>query len=426
MGRPVVLINRKRNLHEELKHMEFDTATRADAEQQKVLDALDKLVADHDPHGDDQEFRGARFDHGLAWVQFPEGLGGLGVRPGLNELVEAELRRRGASPRPPVTFFMELAAPTILHHGTDEQRLQLLRPMFTGEDVWCQLFSEPGAGSDFAGLGCRAVRDGDTWTIDGQKVWNSMAHRAKWGMLVTRSDPHAPKHKGLTYFIVSMTSPGVEVRPLRQITGDALFNEVYLTDVRIPDSQRVGEVNDGWRVALTTLMNERAALGDSNEAARTRGGVASQLLDVWKSLPVEAQTGARRDQVMRLWCDGEVLRLTNLRSAAAEQTGKIGPARSIAKLSVAALNKATYDLWLTLLGPSGQIGYDYSFRRESFGMTGGSLGAQYSFLRVRANSIEGGTSEILRNIIGEQVLGLPGEPRADKDVPWASVPRNVS
>ena len=188
-----------------------------------VLDsAIDAFLAENDPKAmDNIAFRGARFDHGLAWVHFPEGNGGLGLRPDLNRVVERRMREAGAEPADPTSFFMALAGPTILTHGSDEQCERFLRPMFTGEEKWCQLFSEPGAGSDFAGLASRAVRDGEEWIVNGQKVWNTLAHLADWGMLVTRTDPEAPKHKGMTYFAIDMHSDGVEVRPLRQITGEA-------------------------------------------------------------------------------------------------------------------------------------------------------------------------------------------------------------
>jgi alkylation response protein AidB-like acyl-CoA dehydrogenase len=299
--------------------------------------------------------------------------------------------------------------------------------MFTGEEKWCQLFSEPGAGSDFAGLATKAVRDGDEWIVNGQKVWNTLAHIADWGMLVTRSNPDLPKHKGMTYFAVDMRSPGVEVRPLRQITGEAEFNEVYLTDARIPDAQRIGAEGEGWRVSLTTLMNERSAIGagSAGGAKPRRGGAANDALSVWNALPEEARTGARKDELMRMWVRGEVGRLTNLRATEAAKAGNPGPEMSVAKLEFAEFNKRLYSFCIDLMGADGMIGYDYTFRRpEQLDATGAEKGLQYAFLRVRANSIEGGTSEILRNILGEQVLGLPGEPRVDKDLPWVKVPRN--
>jgi alkylation response protein AidB-like acyl-CoA dehydrogenase len=400
-----------------------DVTDRTDVEARRVDDALDALLASHDPSTTDPvELRGARYDHGLAWVHFPEGFGGLGVRPELNRVVEARLRAAGAAPTDPTTFFLALAGPTIVTHGTDEQKRRYLRPMFTGEERWCQLVSEPGAGSDFAGLATRAVRDGDEWIVNGQKVWNTLAHVADLGMLVARTHPDLPKHRGLTYFALDMRAPGVEVRPLRQITGEAEFNEVYLTDVRVPDSARIGGEGDGWRVALTTLMNERVSIGGGG--APKRGGAALDAVAIWRGLDDHERTPARRELVMRLWVRGEVQRLTNLRAAEAMRAGNPGPEGSVAKLAYAELNKDVYSACIDLLGADGLVGYDYTFRRaEELDVTGGARGPRYAFLRTRANSIEGGTSEIMRNILGEQVLGLPGEPRVDKDVPWSEVPR---
>ena len=388
--------------------------------------AIETLLATHDPrHTDNVVLRGARYDAGLAWVHFPVGFGGLGLRPELNRLVETRLREAGAAGTDPTTFFLALAGPTIVTHGSDEVKQRFLRPMFTGEERWCQLFSEPGAGSDFAGLATRAVRDGDDWVVNGQKVWNTLAHLADWGMLVTRTDPEAPKHKGMTYFAIDMRSPGVEVRPLRQITGEAEFNEVYLTDARVPDSQRVGAIGEGWRAALTTLMNERTAIGGSAGTGRVvRGGLAAEAINIWHDAPDQQRTAVARDTLMRLWTKGEILRLTNARAGQNMKVGNPGPEGSVAKLTHAELNKELYEFCVGLLGPDGQIGYDYSFRQaEELDLDGAARGPRYAFLRVRANSIEGGTSEIMRNILGEQVLGLPGEPRVDKDVPWSKVPR---
>ncbi|MEC8069147.1 MAG: acyl-CoA dehydrogenase family protein, partial [Actinomycetota bacterium] len=200
----------------------------SDAELQRVEAALDTLLADNDPSTQSyEEFRGHQFDQGLAWVMYPEGHGGLGVRPQLQKVVNQRLHEAGAPPMEASMFFIALAGPTILTHGSEEVKQRFLRPMFTGEEKWCQLFSEPGAGSDFAGLGTKAIKDGDEWIVNGQKVWNTLAHIADFGMLVTRTDPNVPKHRGMTYFALDMKAPGVEVRPLRQITGEAEFNEVY-------------------------------------------------------------------------------------------------------------------------------------------------------------------------------------------------------
>jgi alkylation response protein AidB-like acyl-CoA dehydrogenase len=324
---------------------------------------------------------------------------------------------------------MALAGPTIATHGSDEVKQRFLRPMFTGEELWCQLFSEPGAGSDFAGLGTRAVRDGEEWVVNGQKVWNTLAHLADFGMLVTRTDPEAPKHKGMTYFALDMHAEGVEVRPLRQITGEAEFNEVYMTDARVPDSARIGDVGEGWRVSLTTLMNERNAIGSGSGAGSgdvsKRGGQANDAVQIWSGLDATEQTGPRKDRLMQLWVQSEVGRLTNRRAGENAKAGNPGPEMSIAKLAFSELNKALYEFCIDLMGADALVGYDYTFRRpEDLDVTGAMHGTRYSFLRVRANSIEGGTSEIMRNILGEQVLGLPGEPRVDKSVPWNEVPRN--
>ncbi len=407
------------------------TNAATDPDTARVSAAIDDLLAAHDPATTDNiAFRGARFDAGLAWVHFPEGHGGLGLRPELNKLVEQRLRDAGAGPTDPSTFFMALAGPTIVTHGSDEVKERFLRPMFTGEERWCQLFSEPGAGSDFAGLATRAVRDGDEWIVNGQKVWNTLAHLADFGMLVTRTDPDAPKHKGMTYFALDMHAEGVEVRPLRQITGEAEFNEVYMTDARIPDAYRIGDVGEGWRASLTTLMNERNAIGAGSGGAGSgstvrRGGAANDAVAIWNELDPSERTGARKDRMMQLWVQAEVGRLTNRRAGENAKAGNPGPEMSIAKLAFSELNKSLYEFCIDLMGADALIGYDYTFRRPGdLDVTGMTHGTRYSFLRVRANSIEGGTSEIMRNILGEQVLGLPGEPRVDKGIPWIDVPRS--
>tara|TARA_B100001167_G_C16727581_1_gene284316 strand:+ start:55 stop:954 length:900 start_codon:yes stop_codon:yes gene_type:complete len=299
--------------------------------------------------------------------------------------------------------------------------------MFTGEERWCQLFSEPGAGSDFAGLATRAVKDGDSWIVNGQKVWNTMAHLGDWGMLVTRTDPEMPKHRGMTYFAVDMKSQGVDVKPLRQITGEAEFNEVFLTDVEIPDSNRIGDVGDGWRVSLTTLMNERNAIGGGSGGGppKAGSGVVAILLNMWRQTPEELRNSVTLDRMMQLYVRSEAQRLTNIRAGQNRRKGNPGPEMSIAKLAFAELNQEVLTAAVDMMGMGGQVGFDYTFRRpENLSADGSENGVQHGFLRVRANSIEGGTSEIMRNILGEQVLGLPGEPRVDKDVPWIEVPRS--
>ncbi len=396
-----------------------------DTDAQNVAAALDALLAEHDPATEDYaEFRGHQFDAGLAWVQFPKGHGGLDATPQLQREVNRRLHEAGAPPMKASQFFQALAGPTIVTHGDESVKKRFLRPMFTGEEKWCQLFSEPGAGSDFAGLGTKAVRDGDEWTINGQKVWNTLAHIADWGMLVTRTDPNVPKHQGMTYFALDMKAEGVDVRPLRQITGEAEFNEVYMTDVRVPDAYRIGAEGEGWRAALTTLMNERTAIGGGGGGggvpARGSGSIRS-LVDVYTATK-DHHSPATTDRVMQLWVRAEVLRLTNIRAAQAAKTGNPGPEGSVGKALGAILNQDIFEAAVDLQGMAGQVGYDYTFRRpESTDMTGGGVG--YAFLRVRANTIEGGTTEVMKNILGEQVLGLPGEPRVDKAIPWIDVPR---
>jgi len=400
--------------------MSTDPAAEVDA-------AIDRLLAELDPRTTDTvTFRGRQFDLGLAWVHFPEGRGGLGLPPSFQKQIDARLRAAGAPTADAHFFFgLTMAGPTVVTHGSDALRDRLLRRMFTGEDSWCQLFSEPGAGSDLAGLACRAVRDGDEWIITGQKVWNTLAHIADRGMLVARTDPQAPKHKGLTYFALDMHAPGVEVRPLRQMTGEAEFNEVYLTEVRVPDTDRIGDIGEGWRVSMTTLANERTTIGGGGGAPPARGsGAIAEAVRIWNEESTD-RAAATKDRLMQLWVEAEVLRLTNQRASQARRAGNPGPEGSIAKLKFAEINMEIYAFCVDLLGARALVDYDYTMRRsEQLGLTGPPGSSRKMFLRSRANSIEGGTSEIQRNILGERVLGLPGEPRTDKDLPWVDVPRN--
>ena len=390
-----------------------------------VEEAVDRLLAGHPPSATEpKEFWGAQFDAGLAWVDFPEGDGGLGVSPRYREHVTRRLTEVGAPTwnRTANILGIGMGAGVLAAHGTPDQRARWLRPMFTMDEIWCQLFSEPGAGSDLAGLSTRAVRDGEEWIVNGQKVWTTLAHLAKWGLLVTRTDPDQPKHLGLTYFVVDMEAEGVDVRPLYQITGEAEFNEVFFDDVRIPDSQRIDEVGAGWRVSMTTLMNERVAIG-GNTVARGTGTIAAAV-STWK----DSGSGdvATRRELVRLWGEIEAMRLTALRATENMKAGTPGPEGSTGKLAWADLNKEVTSFTVSMLGMDGATipeGYTlepttYDTREEERVMS-----PQRHFLRARANSIEGGTSEIMRNILGERVLGLPGEPRVDKDLPWKEVPR---
>ena len=391
---------------------------------ERIASLTDELLAEADP-SDQVAFRGAQYDRGLAWTHFPVGFGGLGADAKLQRVVEERLRDAGVKyeERGWNGFGLFLAAPTIAAHAEPDTKARLLRPLFTGEEIWCQLFSEPGAGSDLASLATRAVRDGDEWIVNGQKVWNTLAHMAHRGMLVARTDPDVPKHRGLTYYALDMHSLGVEVRPLRQITGEAEFNEVFMTDVRVPDADRVGDVGDGWRVSMTTLMNERVTIGGS-VAARESGPIGD-LMDVWRALPVDRRADVvARDAVMKLWIEAEVLRLTNIRASQTRKAGVAGPEGSVSKLAFAEVNQRIYSEAINLLGPEGVLIDHYDFIRPTTANLTGGLDVRKMFLRARANSIEGGTSEILRNILGERILGLPGEPRTDKTLPWNDVPRS--
>ena len=388
------------------------------------------FLAGHDPSALPRlEFLRARFDAGLAWVHYPAGLGGQGLSRSLQAAVDAEFAAAGAPDNNParIGIGLGMAAPTILAFGTQEQKQRWLRPLWTGEEVWCQLFSEPGAGSDLAGLATRAVRvngdgeagDGENWRVSGQKVWTSIAHAARWGLLLARTDPDVPKHAGLTYFGLDMTAPGVEVRPLRQLTGEAEFNEVFLTDAGVADTDRIGGIGEGWRVAQATLMNERVAIGGG--ALPREGGMAGLAARAWREHP-EARTPGLHDRLIRLWADAEVARLAGARLRQQLAAGQPGPEGSAAKIVFARLNQDLSALDLELAGADGLRYDDWGLRRpETLSFFG--RGPGYRYLRSRGNSIEGGTSEILRNIIAERVLGLPAEPRTDTRVPWKDLPR---
>jgi alkylation response protein AidB-like acyl-CoA dehydrogenase len=379
----------------------------------------DELLSEFPPAKTDAvTFLGAQYDKGLAWVHFDVGFGGLGLAPKAQQIIDTKIRASGgpiANHRNPIGHGM--GAPTVHSWGSDVQKTRYLRPLFTGEEIWCQLFSEPGAGSDVAGLSTKAERDGDEWIVNGQKVWTTLGHLARWGMLVARTDPHQPKHKGLSYFVIDMHSAGVETRPLRQMTGDAEFNEVYFTDARVPDSERLGDVGDGWRVSLTTLMNERVSIGGA--VAQRGSGPIAEAVRLYKQYQIT--NPATRDELMRLWVQAECNRLTNIRASTNRKLGSPGPEGSTGKLSMAELNKSIYEFCVGVMGAEGMLYSDYNVPSHA-GMF--SADVQRSFLRSRANSIEGGTSEVMRNILGERVLGLPGDVRVDKDKSWIEVPRS--
>jgi alkylation response protein AidB-like acyl-CoA dehydrogenase len=282
------------------------------------------------------------------------------------------------------------------------------------------MFSEPGAGSDVASLSTRAVRDGDEWLLNGQKVWTTLAHVARYGIIIARTDPEQLKHKGLTMFVVDMQAPGVEVRPLVQATGEAEFNEVYFTDVRIPDAERLGDVGHGWSVSLTTLMNERVSIGGQ---VHPRGsGLIAVAMRMYADHASDVGPAAR-DELARLWIDAEVNRLTNIRASQARKQGTPGPEGSVGKLAMALLNQRIMNFSLDVMGADAMLypsGYPMSRPTTAMDLSN----PQKAFLRVQANSIEGGTTFIMKNILGERVLGLPGDIRVDKDRPWSEVPRS--
>jgi alkylation response protein AidB-like acyl-CoA dehydrogenase len=387
---------------------------------------LDRLVAqllrDHDPLRSDRlAFLRARFDAGLAWVHFPTGLGGLGLPAAWQARVDEQLAAGDAPDNEPRMngIGLGMAAPTILAFGTASQKSRFLRPLWTGEELWCQLFSEPGAGSDLASVATRAVQDRDgSWIVDGQKVWTSGAHKARWGILLARTDPDKPKHAGLTYFLCDMSAPGVEVRPLRQITGEAEFNEVFLTANRIPDAHRLGGIGEGWRVATTTLMSERGAIGRTAQREDGMIGVAARL---WRERP-ELRSADLHDRLVALWVTAELLRLTGIRLQQSADRGQVGPQGSALKLLFAALAQRISGLEVEMLGEEALRYDDWAMTRPlKVEFTG--RGPGYRYLRAKGNSIEGGTSEILKNIIAERVLGLPPEARIDKEVAWKNLAR---
>ena len=395
---------------------------------EELQERVAKLVADFDPEAVDQfTFRGAQFDAGLAKVDFPEGKGGLGLSPGRQAEVDQALRDANVAYHDlmvnPIGIGMGM--PVVLEYGSEQMHDRHLRRIYTGEDIWCQLFSEPTHGSDVAGIPSSGVRDGEEWIVNGQKVWTTLAHVSNFGMLLTRTNPNAPKHKGLSYFVLDMHAPGVEVRPLFQITGEAEFNEVFFTDVRLNDDQRLGDEGDGWRVAITTLMNERVALGGG--AGGKGGGPIRHLMNTWhahKEKLEPTQRRVMRDRVAELWITSEVLRLTNQRAKVANKAGTAGPGGSVGKLMSAEMNLRIFELATDLLGADAMLHErGYPMTRSERAMADTDISAM--FLRSRANTIEGGTSEIMRNILGERVLGLPGDVRVDKDVPWSEIPRGA-
>jgi alkylation response protein AidB-like acyl-CoA dehydrogenase len=385
-----------------------DTADQAEWRDQSrswIADTLSQLD-DDDPIGRARAWQMAKFDAGLAKITWEPEFGG---RNGTAEQQIIFNQEESAQKTPPDLFTIGLnfIAPTLRAHGTPEQRLKFLQPLLRGDTFWCQMFSEPNAGSDSAGLATRALRDGDEWVLDGQKVWTSGAHVADYGEALCRTRPDVPKHHGLTAFIVDLRSPGVTVRPLKQMTGTADFNEVFLDGVRVPHENVIGEVDDGWHVAVTTLMNERSSLGGGRSGASRVPARLAELARRRGTLD-----DVTRQRIVDIWIQSEVARYTGLRTlTAALQGRRPGPEGSVAKLGATKLNVESAQLGIDLLGPSGMLdeGEDARWVRK--------------FLWSPAHRIGGGTDEINRNIVAERALGLPGEPRTDDSVPWNQVPR---
>jgi alkylation response protein AidB-like acyl-CoA dehydrogenase len=376
---------------------------------------VNKLIAES-RGGSIESFLGDQFDAGLAWIHHPVGEGGLGMPRRLQGLVDEILDAAGLLAdwhRNPMGIGM--CGPAIAAHGTPEQRRRYLRPIFTATELWCQLFSEPGAGSDVATLATSAVNSGDEWVVNGQKVWTSWGAVADFGLLLARSDPEASKHAGLTAFILDMHAPGVEVRPLRQMTGEAEFSEVYFTDVRVPDSARLGQVGEGWKVAITTLMNERVSIGGVIEP-RDSGPIADALT-AWRAADDPGEV--ERDRLAELWIEAEVLRLAKIRAQQLRTSaGTPGAEGSLLKLGAALLSQDVREFVIDLLEEQGLVAYDPAsppHSRESDNATA-------KYLWSQSATIVGGTSDVMRGIIGERVLGLPKEPTVDRG-PWRSIPR---
>ena len=355
---------------------------------------------------------------GLVAPTWPVAYGGLDVTPAVARAIDAVLHPYNLGRLNPLG--LNLAAPALFAHGTEEQRLRFLPPIVSNEERWCQLFSEPGAGSDLASLATRARRDGDEWVLTGQKVWTTWAHVSDYGVCLARTDPDVPKRKGITYFLVDLHAPGVEVRPLRHVTGEIDFNEVFLDAVRVPDEHRVGDVGDGWRVANATLSGERQMVAGSGSGGVDRiGGSGATTLVRQARANAAWEDPVTRQRLMAVWSEEQIRGWTNQRVRAGLKAGRPpGPESSVGKVHQGELNQRIQLLATDLLGPAAMaweadVSYAAGLPYEIRGM-----------LRSRANTIEGGTTEVNKNVIGERVLGLPREPDAYDGAPWKDVPRS--
>jgi alkylation response protein AidB-like acyl-CoA dehydrogenase len=356
---------------------------------------LDANHPGREPEGDDAGFTFRRawqrklHDAGWAGVSWPTEYGGRGATL-VEQAIYNEEFVRAQAPSAANVLGLAMGGPTVIAHGSEEQKRRYLEPILSAEEIWCQGFSEPGSGSDLASVKTKAVRDGDDWLVTGQKVWTTLAHHAKWCMLVARTDPDAPKHQGLTYFLMDMEQDAVQVRPLRQITGEAEFNELFMEEARVPVDNIIGGEGNGWAVAITTLMHERATLAFGLQVA--------VKLSLRQLVEAATESGAAadpqvRDRLAQLYIEAEVLRLNAYRGLTAiMRNGVPGPEGSLGKWQWAEVNQALTELAMDVRGPRAVLQDDTW---------------TYRFLRARANSIEGGTTEILKNIVAERVLGLP-------------------
>ncbi|MFN5649918.1 MAG: acyl-CoA dehydrogenase family protein [Actinomycetes bacterium] len=343
---------------------------------------------------------------------------GLDADPVHQLLIDDEFARAGVK-RPSNQIGIGWAAPTIIHAGTEEQKKRYVLPALAGEEIWCQLFSEPGAGSDLASLGTRAVRDGDEWVVNGQKIWTTGAHYSAFGILIARTDPAAPKHRGITYFICPMDLPGIEVRNIRNIAGADSFNEVFFTDVRIPHANVVGEVNDGWRLAKVTLGNERVSLSSSG-VLWGAGPTAADIVDEARRLGVT--DAVMRQRLAALWTEHVILDLIRMRTLTARLRGEQpGPEASIRKIMADEHGQRAMEIARDLIGMDALL---VGSREGQKTLRSRSWYSGYMF--SKALTIGGGTGEVQRNILGERVLGLPAEPDDSTGRPWSETMRNAT
>lgn len=364
-------------------------------------------------------------DSGYSAPLWPKEYGGLSGEVWMQQITREELGKQRLPTIGLNILGVGLAGPTLIAHGNEVQKKRYLKKILTSEEIWCQLFSEPGSGSDLASVSTRADRDGDEWVINGQKVWTSIAQASQYGMLLARSNPDVPKHDGLSYFIVDMKSEGVEVRPLRQMTGSAEFNEVYFTNVRIPDENRVGEIGEGWTVSRTTLMNERVALSGfavGGEGGSRGGGGAFGMTtsarnpwDRFLDNLQDRQDPRLRQNVAQIYMEQEAKEITSFRAALARRAGQPGAEGGVSKVFNAELNQRRTTFAMNAAGV-GAIAWAPGDRAAEARAT--------AFLRARGNTIEGGTSEVLRNQMGERILGLPRDVDVDRGVPWKDVKRS--